>query len=34
MIAMGVGVPAYKGRPGTVLPARLTKEQLVNLQYT
>lgn len=34
MIAMGVGVPAYKARPGTVLPARLTKEQLVNLQYT
>jgi SagB-type dehydrogenase family enzyme len=34
MIAVGVGVPAYKARPGTVLPVRLTKEQLINLQYT
>ena len=31
MIAMGVGVPGYKARPGTVLPVILTKEQLVNL---
>jgi SagB-type dehydrogenase family enzyme len=31
MIAVGVGVPGYKARPGTVLPVRLTKEQLVNL---
>ncbi|MGH9951940.1 MAG: SagB/ThcOx family dehydrogenase, partial [Nitrososphaeraceae archaeon] len=31
MIAMGVGVPGYKARPGTVLPVRLTREQLVNL---
>ena len=31
MIAMGVGVPGYKARPGTVLPVRLTKEELVNL---
>jgi len=28
---MGVGVPGYKARPGTVLPVRLTKEELVNL---
>ena len=34
MIAVGIGVPAYKARPGTVLPAKLTKEQLINLQYT
>lgn len=34
MIAVGVGVPAYKARHGTVLPIRLTKEQLINLQYT
>lgn len=32
MIAMGVGVPGYKARPGTVLPVRLTREQLVNLR--
>ncbi|HZD34761.1 MAG TPA: SagB/ThcOx family dehydrogenase [Nitrososphaeraceae archaeon] len=31
MIAMGVGIPDYKARPGTVLPVRLTREQLVNL---
>ena len=31
MIAMGVGVPGYKARPGTVLPVRLTREELVNL---
>lgn len=31
MIAIGVGVPGYKARPGTVLPVRLTREQLVNL---
>lgn len=31
MIAMGVGVPDYKARPGTVLPVRLTRGQLVNL---
>jgi len=32
MIAMGVGVPGYKARPGTVLPVRLTREQLVHLR--
>ena len=31
MIAVGVGVPGYKARPGTVLPVILTREQLVNL---
>jgi SagB-type dehydrogenase family enzyme len=31
MIAMGVGVPGYKARPGTVLPVRLTREEVVNL---
>jgi SagB-type dehydrogenase family enzyme len=31
MIAMGVGVPGYKARSGTVLPVILTREQLVNL---
>jgi hypothetical protein len=31
MIAMGVGVPGYKARPGTVLPVMLTREQLINL---
>jgi hypothetical protein len=31
MIAMGVGVPGYKARPGTVLPIILTRDQLVNL---
>jgi SagB-type dehydrogenase family enzyme len=31
MIAMGVGVPGYKARPGTVLPVILTREQLINL---
>jgi len=31
MIAMGVGVPGYKARPGTVLPVILSREQLLNL---
>jgi hypothetical protein len=31
MIAVGVGVPGYKARPGTVLPVILTRDQLVNL---
>jgi SagB-type dehydrogenase family enzyme len=31
MIAMGVGVPDYKARSGTVLPVRLTREQLIDL---
>jgi hypothetical protein len=29
MIAVGVGIPAYKSRPGTVLAARLSKDQLI-----
>lgn len=29
MIAVGIGVPAYKARPGKVLPKRLTREQLL-----
>ncbi|MGA7368118.1 MAG: SagB/ThcOx family dehydrogenase [Nitrososphaeraceae archaeon] len=31
MIAMGVGVPGYKARPGTVLPVILSREELLNL---
>jgi SagB-type dehydrogenase family enzyme len=31
MIAVGIGVPGYKARPGTVLPVILTREQLINL---
>ena len=31
MIAIGIGVPGYKARPGTVLPVRLTREQLIGL---
>jgi hypothetical protein len=30
MIAVGVGMPAYKARPGKVLAATLTKAQLLN----
>jgi hypothetical protein len=29
MIAVGLGVPAYKARSGKVLPVRLTREQLL-----
>lgn len=29
MIAIGIGVPAYKARPGKVLPKRLSREQLL-----
>jgi nitroreductase len=29
MIAVGVGIPAYKANPGKILPMRLTKEQLL-----
>jgi SagB-type dehydrogenase family enzyme len=31
MVAVGIGIPGYKARPGTVLPVRLTKEQLTGL---
>ena len=34
MIAMGVGVPAYNAKPGKVLPARLTKEELLNQDFS
>jgi SagB-type dehydrogenase family enzyme len=30
MIAVGIGKPAYKARSGTLLPVRLTREQLLN----
>jgi len=33
MIAVGVGVPAYKAKPGVILPARLTKEQLLTQDF-
>jgi SagB-type dehydrogenase family enzyme len=29
MIAVGLGIPAYKANPGKILPMRLTKEQLL-----
>jgi SagB-type dehydrogenase family enzyme len=29
MIAVGVGIPAYKANPGKILPMRLTREQLL-----
>jgi SagB-type dehydrogenase family enzyme len=29
MIVVGIGVPAYKAKPGKILPPRLTKEQLL-----
>ena len=32
MIAIGVGMPAYKARPGKILAARLTKSQLLSNQ--
>jgi hypothetical protein len=28
MIAVGVGNPSYKARPGKILPVRLKREQL------
>ena len=28
MIAVGIGIPGYKSRPGKVLAARLSKDQL------
>jgi SagB-type dehydrogenase family enzyme len=34
MIAVGVGVPAYKANPGKILPMRLSKEQLLTQDFT
>jgi SagB-type dehydrogenase family enzyme len=33
MIAVGVGVPAYKANPGKILPTRLSKEQLLTQDF-
>ncbi|MDQ3835355.1 MAG: SagB/ThcOx family dehydrogenase [Thermoproteota archaeon] len=33
MIAVGVGVPAYKAKPGALLPVTLTKEQLLTEDF-
>jgi SagB-type dehydrogenase family enzyme len=33
MIAVGVGVPAYSAKPGKILPARLSKEQLLTQNF-
>ena len=33
MIAVGVGIPAYKANPGKILPTRLTKEQLLTQDF-
>jgi nitroreductase len=34
MIVVGVGVPAYKARPGKILPTRLSKKQLLTEDFT
>ena len=34
MIAVGVGIPAYKANPGKILPTRLSKEQLLTQDFT
>jgi SagB-type dehydrogenase family enzyme len=34
MIVVGVGVPAYKARPGKILPKRLSKKQLLTEDFT
>jgi SagB-type dehydrogenase family enzyme len=34
MIAVGVGNPAYKAKPGKILPMRLSKEQLLTQDFT
>jgi SagB-type dehydrogenase family enzyme len=34
MIAVGVGVPAYKASPGKILPTKLSKEQLLTQDFT
>jgi SagB-type dehydrogenase family enzyme len=33
MIAVGIGIPAYKAKPGALLPATLTKEQLLTQDF-
>jgi hypothetical protein len=33
MIVVGVGVPGYKARPGKVLAARLSRDQLLSEEY-
>jgi hypothetical protein len=34
LIAIGVGIPAYKARPGKIIARRLTKAQLVSYHLT
>jgi SagB-type dehydrogenase family enzyme len=34
MIVVGIGVPAYKARSGTILPKKLTKKQLLTEEFT
>jgi SagB-type dehydrogenase family enzyme len=34
MIVVGVGVPAYKANPGKILPARISKQQLLTQDFT
>jgi SagB-type dehydrogenase family enzyme len=34
MIAVGIGVPAYKANPGKILPTRLSKKQLLTQDFT
>jgi len=34
MIAVGIGIPGYKSRPGKVLAARLSRDQLLSAQTT
>jgi SagB-type dehydrogenase family enzyme len=34
MIAVGVGIPAYKANPGKILPTRLSKEQLLTQDFS
>jgi len=33
MIAVGVGIPAYDAKPGMILPTKLSKEQLLTLDF-
>ncbi|MDQ3852629.1 MAG: SagB/ThcOx family dehydrogenase [Thermoproteota archaeon] len=34
MIAVGVGIPAYKANPGKILPTRLSKQKLLTQDFT
>src|ERR671919_442393 len=34
MIAVGVGIPAYKANPGKILPMRLSRDQLLTQDFT